>query len=192
MVISYMNVAACGLPATLHEESSMAKKPEPRSMKYRDLYMSIARNAANQSVALRHKVGGVLVTRTGALFTGWNGTLPGSDNCCERGPWMDTEQRHRTTPHGVIHAEHNILAWASRSGVPLEGSHLWITRSPCIKCAEMLVTHGVTALFYEELHDDTTAFKVMQGSVKCFSWEAVNKSAQKHNVKWVTDEILKD
>ncbi|UGL60922.1 hypothetical protein [Pseudomonas phage vB_PaeP_TUMS_P10] len=192
MVSSYMNVVASGLPATLHEESSMAKKPEPRSMKYCDLYMSIARNAANQSKAKRHVVGGVLVTKTGALFTGWNGTLPGEDNCCERGPWLSTEQRHKTTPSGVIHAEHNILAWASRSGVPLEDSHLWITRSPCVKCTEMLITHGVSALFYETAHDELAAFNLMQGHIKCFSWDSVIHHIRRHGSKGLTDAILKD
>lgn len=136
------------------------KRPDPQKLKYCQLYQTMAKAAAQQTEAKRHQVGGVLVTPSGAIFTGWNGTLPGDDNNCETGEYLPAEGRRRTG-NNVVHAEHNIIAWASRSGVPLEGSHLYITRAPCPSCALMLLTHGITAVYYEEMHDDLKGLKIL-------------------------------
>ncbi|UGV19839.1 dCMP deaminase [Pseudomonas phage VB_PaeP_VL1] len=169
----------------------MLKAPDPRSMKYRRLYMSIATNAAKQSVAERHQVGGVLVTTTGALFTGWNGTMPGTDNCCENGEYLREETRFKTTPYGVIHAEHNILAWASRSGVPLDNSVLWITRAPCVRCAEMIATHGVHLVMYRDDHDDPQGQRVLtMGNIRAMSWSTLDSLITEHGGHYIVSKTL--
>lgn len=169
----------------------MLKAPDPRSMKYRQLYMSMAVNAAKQSVANRHQVGGVLVTTTGALFTGWNGTMPGTDNCCERGAYLPEEARCKTSPFGVIHAEHNILAWASRSGVPLDNSVLWVTRAPCVRCAEMIATHGVHLVLFRDDHDDPQGMRVLSmGNVRAMSWSTLDSLINEHRGEHIVSKTL--
>lgn len=131
----------------------MFKLPDPQKLKYCYLYQTNARAAEGQSVACRHQVGAFLVTRSGAMFTGWNGTMAGNSNDCETGEWLEAENRHRTGDN-VIHAEHNAIAWASRSGVQIEGSHLYVTRAPCKICAAMIITHGISHVYFDELHDE--------------------------------------
>lgn len=153
--------------------------------------MSMAANAAKQSVASRHQVGGVLVTTTGALFTGWNGTMPGTDNCCERGSYLPKEARYKTSSFGVIHAEHNILAWASRSGVPLDNSVLWITRAPCVRCAEMIATHGVHLVMFRDGHDEPEGMEVLaMGNVKAMSWGVLDSLITEYRGERIVSKTL--
>jgi dCMP deaminase len=62
------------------------------------MYMDFATRTAQESSCNRLKVGCVLVKGEGRVIsTGYNGTLPGHDNCCE-------DETGATKP-GVIHAE---------------------------------------------------------------------------------------
>ena len=48
------------------------KQLNPHAEKYHTYYMDIAIRAAQQSVAVRRKVGAVIVTNTGLMAVGWN------------------------------------------------------------------------------------------------------------------------
>lgn len=128
------------------------KRVNPLKEKYHSFYWSVAKAAATQSVATRHKVGAVAVTESGLLIPGWNGTIPGADNNCETGPIVEGGRR-KTGPL-VLHAENNILGKASVEGISLYGAHLFITRAPCLSCARALIPSGIVHVHYLELHDD--------------------------------------
>jgi deoxycytidylate deaminase len=53
-------------------------------MKYDNLYMDIAERISQESYAKRLKVGAAILTENGGLFCGFNGTLPGFVNTCEK------------------------------------------------------------------------------------------------------------
>jgi dCMP deaminase len=56
-----------------------------------------------------------------------------------------------------IHAEANLVAWAARTGVPLEHTEVYCTHSPCLACAKLLIQAGITAFYY------MTPYKLPQG-----------------------------
>lgn len=126
---------------------------DPHKEKYHHLYWEIAESAAAQSTATRRKVGAVVVTVTGMLSIGWNGTPPGFDNDCEHvlfGKKLITE----TKPE-VIHAERNAIDKMTRQGVPTQGSILFVTCAPCFECSKAIHGLGLKEVNYaDNYHDD--------------------------------------
>lgn len=126
--------------------------------------MDIARLAAQQSVANRHKVGAVVVTPSGMISTGWNGMPSGLNNECEGEDMcrnLDGTWRQKTKPE-VIHAERNAIDKMTRQGVSTNGAILFITRSPCLECCKAIHGLGLTAIIYDELHDCTQGFNLLK------------------------------
>lgn len=133
---------------------------KPQKAKYDPLYWTICEAAAAQSVATRHKVGAVVVTPTGMLSIGWNGMPAGLPNRCENRRVMEFNEklncnvsRAKTDPR-VIHAERNAIDKMTRTGVPVEGSVLYVSRAPCFECAKSLHGLGLKLIVYQEVHDD--------------------------------------
>lgn len=106
-------------------------------------YMETARVFANCSTAQRRKVGAIVVDPvTGAVISvGYNGTLPGASNECEE---------NGRTKDDVLHAEENAIAKLAKGAYPAQGSWMFITHSPCIKCARLIVASGIERVFYGE------------------------------------------
>ena len=115
----------------------------PLKSKYFELYWDIAYAAATQSVASRRKVGACLVTPSGMISIGWNGTPVGFSNACE----VD----NKTKPE-VIHAERNAIDKMTRQGVSTYGSLLFVTTSPCFECAKAIHGLGFKAIYYDDMY----------------------------------------
>lgn len=140
----------------------------PHKIKYHPFYWAIAEAAAEQSVATRHKVGAVVVTPTGMISTGWNGTPSGMPNDCEQGPLIEEINpatgylhRRRKTSSVVVHAERNAIDKMTREGVSTKGSVLFVTRAPCFECAKALMGLGLEAVYYREEHDDMRGLELL-------------------------------
>jgi dCMP deaminase len=111
-----------------------------------DAYMQTARVFAGCSTATRLKVGAIIVDpNTGAIISvGYNGTLPGSSNQCEE---------NGKTKDEVLHAEENAIAKLAKGGFPALGTWMFVTHSPCIKCARLIVASGIDRVFYDAQFD---------------------------------------
>ena len=104
---------------------------------------------------------GALIVRAGRCVSwGYNGAAPGMPHCTENyhGWWAeypgdDPEpgERERWAEYmaseqgcrNVIHAEANALAFAARQGISTEGGTCYVTLSPCVDCARLLVAAGI-------------------------------------------------
>ena len=115
--------------------------------------MQQARLYASMSKAQRLKVGAVLVTSTGIVIPGYNGTPKGLDNTCE-----DYEGK---TKLSVIHAELNCILKCSREGVSSQGSVVYMTHSSCQSCAAMLISAGVKEVIYADLYRDISGIGLL-------------------------------
>jgi len=139
--------------------------------KHHGFYWAIAHEAAAQSVATRHKVGAVVVTLSGMISTGWNGTPAGMDNCCEKGEVIRVYnedgiyqgERRKTSPE-TIHAERNAIDKMTRQGVGTEGAILFITRAPCLECGKALQGLGLSTVHYDEDHDDMQGVELLRAT----------------------------
>ena len=105
-------------------------------------YINIAKEVSALSHCERSKVGAVLVKNNNIIAFGYNGTPAGMDNCCER---------NGVTIQEVIHAEMNSILKAARSGYAVEGADLYLTLSPCIDCAKLILQSGIKRVLY--LHE---------------------------------------
>jgi len=135
---------------------------DPLKPKYFPLYWKIAFAAAEQSVAERHKVGAVIVTPTGMISLGFNGMPPGLPNACENMEVYSPElgiYRGKTDPR-VIHAEANAVDKMTCQGIPVKGSLLFVTRSPCFECAKRLINLDLKYIYYVDIHDCTRGLEL--------------------------------
>lgn len=90
----------------------------------------------------------IIVRDRRILATGYVGSPPGVDHCDEVGHLMrrviDEEGSEREHCVRTVHAEQNAIAQAARYGIPLEGATLYCTMEPCLTCAMLIVSVGVS------------------------------------------------
>lgn len=113
--------------------------------KYVYLWMDFAHRLADESSAKRLKVGCVIATAGGGLYTGYNGTLKGDSNNCEE---------DGCTHGGVYHAEENALDKMLLDGVSPDGSIVVVTHSPCIVCARRILKASPKVVIYSDYYRD--------------------------------------
>jgi dCMP deaminase len=107
-----------------------------------EYFLKIASVVAERSTCLRHHVGAVAVKDKHILATGYNGAPSGLKDCLELGCLRDEMNIESGTRHEIcraIHAEQNVIIQAALHGVSLEGATIYVTHSPCVLCAKMLV-----------------------------------------------------
>jgi dCMP deaminase len=107
-----------------------------------EYFLKIASVVAERSTCRRHHVGAVAVKNKHILATGYNGAAGGLKDCLELGCLRDEMNIPSGTRHEIcrgIHAEQNVIIQASLHGVSLEGATVYVTHTPCILCAKMLV-----------------------------------------------------
>jgi len=107
-----------------------------------EYFLKIASVVAERSTCRRHHVGAVAVRDKHILATGYNGAAAGLKDCLELGCLRDEGNIPSGTRHEIcrgIHAEQNAIIQASLHGVSLEGATVYVTHTPCILCAKMLV-----------------------------------------------------
>lgn len=125
-------------------------------MKFDSTYMQMAKAIAINSKAIRKKVGACLVTKHGIVIPAYNGTPSGMDNNCEEDKGYDelTQSQILVTKPEVLHAELNCILKAAKEGVSVVDSVVYITLSPCVTCAAMMVQSGVKRVVFDQQYRD--------------------------------------
>ena len=127
----------------ISEHSSASSSVEGRgkaAVDYR--YLRMARIWAENSYCKRRQVGALVVKDKMIISDGYNGTPSGFENICE-------DESGVTKPY-VLHAEANAITKLARSGNNSEGSTLYVTASPCIECAKLIIQAGIRRVVYAE------------------------------------------
>lgn len=112
-------------------------------MKYDKMHMATAEAYANESQCPRTHVGCALVLASGVVSGGFNGMASGGPNQWEFSPNGNPE---------VVHAELNSLGKCLEQGLSTKGAHLYVTLSPCLECAKLLVRAGVKRVVYRDAY----------------------------------------
>ena len=105
-------------------------------------YMRMAVIWAENSYCQRRKVGALIVKENMIISDGYNGTPSGIENVCE-------DENNMTKPY-VLHAEANAITKIARSSNSSEGATLYVTASPCIECAKLIIQAGIKRVVYAE------------------------------------------
>jgi dCMP deaminase len=118
--------------------------------KWIKMYLDFADRAAEESHAVRLKVGAIFVSPKGVVSTGINGLPAGGDNVCEEEVYADSlsDKTVLRTKVEVSHAEENLFSKLMRQGVSTEGGWVFLTHEPCINCAKIIAGSGVEAVVY--------------------------------------------
>ena len=132
-----------------------------------EVYMRMAEELAKRSTCARLSVGTVITDRhlENVVAIGYNGNARRFPNECD-GP----------TPGacGCIHSEQNALVKAP-GGMPDKVA--FVTASPCVTCAKLLIQGNISHVFYREAYRDPAGLDVL---------ERAGISAV-HYVRWMWD-----
>lgn len=119
-------------------------------------YLRMAHIWSENSYCERRKVGALLVKDQMIISDGYNGTPSGFPNVCEGADG-------RTLPY-VLHAEANAITKVAKSNNSSEGSTLYITDSPCIECAKLIVQAGIKRVVYSKPYRVTDGLELLQSA----------------------------
>lgn len=105
-------------------------------------YLRMARIWSENSYCQRRKVGALLVKDQMIISDGYNGTPVGFENVCE-------DENGVTKPY-VLHAEANAITKIARSNNSSNDATMYVTASPCIECAKLIIQAGIKRVVYSE------------------------------------------
>ena len=105
-------------------------------------YIRMASIWAENSYCTRRQVGALIVKNQRIISDGYNGTPSGFENICE-------DENNVTKPY-VLHAEANAITKIARSNNSSDGATLYVTASPCIECAKLIIQSGIKRVVYSE------------------------------------------
>ena len=117
-------------------------------------YMRMARIWAENPYCQRRKVGALLVKNNMIISDGYNGTPSGFENVCE-------DANNVSKPY-VLHAEANAITKVARSNNSSEGSTLYVTASPCVECAKLIIQSGIKRVVFGEHYRITDGLDLLK------------------------------
>lgn len=103
-------------------------------------YIRMATIWAENSYCVRRKVGALIVKDKMIISDGYNGTPSGFENVCE-------DEDNITKPY-VLHAEANAITKVACSHNSSLGATMYVTTSPCIECAKLIIQAGIKRVVY--------------------------------------------
>ncbi|MBN2863136.1 MAG: dCMP deaminase family protein [Bacteroidales bacterium] len=103
-------------------------------------YLEMALIWAKNSYCKRRQVGALIVKGKMIISDGYNGTPAGFENVCE-------DEDNVTKPY-VLHAEANAITKVAKSNNSSEDATLYVTSSPCMECAKLIIQSGIKRVVY--------------------------------------------
>ena len=117
-------------------------------------YLRMARIWSENSYCVRRQVGALVVKDKMVISDGYNGTPSGFENVCE-------DDNNITKPY-VLHAEANAITKLARSSNNSDGATIYITASPCIECAKLIIQAGIKRVVYGEQYRLTDGIELLE------------------------------
>jgi dCMP deaminase len=105
-------------------------------------YLRMAAIWAENSYCKRRQVGALIVKDKMIISDGYNGTPSGFENICE-------DETGATKPY-VLHAEANAITKIACSNNNSKDATLYVTASPCIECAKLIIQAGIKRVVFSE------------------------------------------
>lgn len=117
-------------------------------------YLRMARIWAENSYCERRKVGALIVSGNMIISDGYNGTPSGFENVCE--------DENGLTKSYVLHAEANAISKVACSNNSSSGATLYVTASPCLECAKLIIQAGIRRVVFQELYRLTAGVELLE------------------------------
>ena len=123
-------------------------------------YLRMARIWAENSYCKRRQVGALIVKDKMIISDGYNGTPVGFENICE--------DENDNTKAYVLHAEANAITKVAQSNNSSKGATLYVTTSPCIECAKLIIQSGIKRVVFGEVYRLTDGVDLLKrAGIEC-------------------------
>ena len=123
-------------------------------------YLRMGQIWAENSYCKRRQVGALIVKDKMIISDGYNGTPVGFENVCE-------DDENHTKPY-VLHAEANAITKVAQSNNSSNNATLYVTSSPCIECAKLIIQSGIKRVVFNEIYRLTDGIELMQrAGIEC-------------------------
>ena len=116
-------------------------------------YIQMARVWARNSYCKRRQVGALIVKDRMIISDGYNGTPSGFENECE-------DEKGDSKSY-VLHAEANAITKVAKSNNSSEGATLYITASPCMDCAKLIIQSGIKRIVFADEYRMTEGLNLL-------------------------------
>jgi len=174
--------------------------------KYHKVMMDTAIRWSKLSYCKRRQVGAVIAINNRIISVGYNGTISGTPNNCEKvvltcpncskqidlttniDKLVDKLYREGKvklececgteieftdmnilvssleiiTKESTLHAEENAIAFCVKNGISVKGATIYITTSPCIRCARLIAQSGISKVIYLEEYKDNSGIELLK------------------------------
>ena len=117
-------------------------------------YIEMARIWAKNSYCKRRQVGALMVKGKMIISDGYNGTPSGFENVCE-------DEQGNTKPY-VLHAEANAITKVAKSNNSSENATLYVTTSPCLECAKLIIQSGIKRVVYTDRKESNDGIPLLE------------------------------
>ena len=117
-------------------------------------YLRMARIWAENSYCKRRQVGALIVKDKRIISDGYNGTPSGFETICE--------DEQGVTKKYVLHAEANAITKVAASTNNCCGATVYVTASPCIECAKLIIQAGIKRVVYSEEYHLRDGIELLQ------------------------------
>lgn len=127
--------------------------------KFKNYYTDVLLAAEKNSTCKRLQVAAIIVKNGRILSTGWNGSLPKKQHCCDYFKDIDInhpdflEQHRIFSAQNESHAEISAIAFAAKEGIKIDGCEMVVSLTPCVPCATAIVMAGITKVYYLRQYD---------------------------------------
>ena len=123
-------------------------------------YLRMAQIWAENSYCKRRQVWALSVKDKMIISDGYNGTPVGFENVCE-------DDENHTKPY-VLHAEANAITKVAQSNNSSKNATLYVTSSPCIECAKLIIQSGIKRVVFGEIYRLTDGIELLQrAGIEC-------------------------
>ena len=112
------------------------------------IFMELAQNLALRSHCTRAQVGCVLTKDTRIISIGYNGPPAGTHNCDDEFGEEGCPRDSKGSCSLALHAEQNAILYAVKNNTSVEGSTLYVTLAPCLACARIIFSMGISKVIY--------------------------------------------
>jgi dCMP deaminase len=125
-----------------------------KQVSFDNRYLEMALIWAQNSYCKRRQVGALIVKEKMIISDGYNGTPSGFENVCE-------DEDGVTKPY-VLHAEANAITKVAKSHNSSENSTLYVTTSPCMECAKLIIQSGIKRVVYCNRYHKTDGLDLLK------------------------------
>jgi dCMP deaminase len=138
---------------------------EDKRVSWDEYFMKLAHLVKERSTCIGRQVGAVIIKDKRIIATGYNGAPRGTKHCAELGGCL---RRKLNVPRGerhelcrATHAEQNAIISAAVTGSSIQDATMYVTVTPCVICAKMIINAGIKEIVFEGEYPDEFAMELL-------------------------------